>query len=295
MLSAFASGHSKRITIFLSYTRNCVANEFRMGFKLSELPQRSYPINSVAACMRCARIMSQRGRHLRQWHGTWFINQIDCKPLNDITYQAIGSPFPSLEYIPIQGKYKFRSMFSTYHLLLVIPILLRTSTSHSLGINCRGSGKCGSSHGFDLANGTNVPSSLSADFQRILLNGTGYLPGGPVAPGTVYQAGQHIACADNGGAGECLFMQGKVPSGGVNASTIIARLGDLDWHGCSGCGSVPLSGDNNPDEMGILTINYVKNYGGTGGCNGLCTDAQVQAQLQAQASSEDSINWTNED
>ena len=90
-------------------------------------------------------------------------------------------------------------------------------------------------------------------------------------------------------------MQGKVPSGGVNASTIIARLGDLDWHGCSGCGSVPLSGDNNPDEMGILTINYVKNYGGTGGCNGLCTDAQVQAQLQAQASSEDSINWTNED
>ena len=164
-------------------------------------------------------------------------------------------------------------MLSTYYHLLVIPILLQTSTS--LGINCRGSSKCGS-HSFDFGNGTVIPYSLSAEFQKILINGTGTLPGGPVTPATLYKAGDHIACANDGGDGACLFMQGDVPSDGVNASVIIARLGDLVWHGCQSCGSVPLSGDNNPDEMGILTINYVKNYGGTGGCNGLCSAAQIQ-------------------
>ena len=60
-------------------------------------------------------------------------------------------------------------------------------------------------------------------------------------------------------------MQGNVPNGGVNG-LIKARIGDLNTHGCLHCGSLPLSGDNNPDEMGILTSNFV------GGlvCQGIC-------------------------
>ena len=37
-------------------------------------------------------------------------------------------------------------------------------------------------------------------------------------------------------------------------------------HGCDVCGSVPLAEDNDPDEAGILTVNYVAK----GACEGLC-------------------------
>ena len=74
----------------------------------------------------------------------------------------------------------------------------------------------------------------------------------------MYQPGSTIVChrllaAD----GFCLFLQGNVPRAGVSGSLVKERLNDLIVHGCSDCGSVPLSGNNNPDEMGVLTSNYV--------------------------------------
>ena len=64
-------------------------------------------------------------------------------------------------------------------------------------------------------------------------------------------------------------MEGDVTRGmgPINGSTIIARAGDLNSHGCWYCGSVPLSGDNKPAELGILVANYVSN---TYGCSGVC-------------------------
>ena len=67
----------------------------------------------------------------------------------------------------------------------------------------------------------------------------------------------------------CLFLQGDLPIGtvNVNGSVIKARISDLKNHGCKSCGSVPLSGNNDPRAAGILTANYVQD---TQGCNGVC-------------------------
>lgn len=54
-----------------------------------------------------------------------------------------------------------------------------------------------------------------------------------------------------------MFVQGNVPAAGVNGSVIKARAGNLVEHGCAVCGSVPLARDNEPEEMGELTSNYV--------------------------------------
>ena len=64
----------------------------------------------------------------------------------------------------------------------------------------------------------------------------------------------------------CLFMQGNVPYDGVNGTIIKERIIDLFNHECNVCGSVPLSGDNNSDEMGILTSNSISE----GSCDGVC-------------------------
>lgn len=69
-----------------------------------------------------------------------------------------------------------------------------------------------------------------------------------------------------------MFMQGNVPAEGVDGYTIGRRIADLNWHGCHLCGSVPLSGDNDADKMGILTVNYVTGKG----CNGICDGIYAQ-------------------
>ena len=58
---------------------------------------------------------------------------------------------------------------------------------------------------------------------------------------------------------------------GINASFALERLGQLENHGCTVCGSVPLEAANNPEVAGILTVNFV-----TGGvCKGLCPPTYV--------------------
>ena len=88
--------------------------------------------------------------------------------------------------------------------------------------------------------------------------------GGPIVPTDIYSAGQHIACLHIAclttyDSGICLFMEGNVPKEGVRGSVIIDRVGDLNSHGCWYCGSVPISGDNKPEAMGVLTSNWVRN------------------------------------
>lgn len=52
----------------------------------------------------------------------------------------------------------------------------------------------------------------------------------------------------------------------MNGTVIATRAGELNRHGCWYCGSVPVSGDNNPREMGILTVDFVRDEL----CDGVC-------------------------
>ena len=120
------------------------------------------------------------------------------------------------------------------------------------GINCRGGAGCGI---VDIGLG-GLLGQLRGQVNSI-------------DGGHWYQNGEYIACAeDNGGGGICAFLQG---TGGMPGSSIAGLLDALIQHGCERCGSVPVwlpvNGDNNPNDHGILTVNSVLH---TRGCNGLC-------------------------
>ena len=140
-------------------------------------------------------------------------------------------------------------------LLLTSAFLIFPFRVHTMGINCRGSFFC---------------SSMGKQIQELtftlLLGGGAGIGGGPINRGRVYRLNQplHIACYWEENV--CLFLQGNVPSEGVSGEIILHRLLDLNAHRCGACGSVPLSGDNDPDEMGILTANWVADPD----CKGMC-------------------------
>ncbi|MCJ1256911.1 hypothetical protein MMC24_004736 [Lignoscripta atroalba] len=124
------------------------------------------------------------------------------------------------------------------------PLLTLTS---ALGINCRGSILC-----------NQQPTNVINDLYDALTTGNSTrVPHGPISDNVLYNAGDQIACYGVGKGGICLFMQGNVPEGAMPGYVLKERIEDLNHHGCRTCGSVPLSGDNDPDEMGILTANYV--------------------------------------
>ena len=88
-----------------------------------------------------------------------------------------------------------------------------------------------------------------------------------------YVAGQKIACKEHSvfpflvRGYFCAFLEGNnVPSAGVTGPTLLLKMQQLIEHGCQGCGSIPLSEDNDPNKMGKLTINYVAKSE----CVGLC-------------------------
>lgn len=67
--------------------------------------------------------------------------------------------------------------------------------------------------------------------------------------------------------GICAFTQGNVSAEGTNGLVIKENLRELKKHGCGLCGSVPISAEgNDPDEEGILTVNYVEEKV----CHGVC-------------------------
>ncbi|MCJ1305166.1 hypothetical protein MMC08_007980 [Hypocenomyce scalaris] len=151
---------------------------------------------------------------------------------------------------------------ATLNLLLLLTALI-TSTSATLGINCRGSNMCQKSQN----SGLDPNNDLIDEFYQALANGaSAYVTGGPIDPSAIWYYGQDVACYNKGGI--CLYLEATVSRGmvGVNGSVIIDRVGDLNNHHCWYCGSVPLSGDNNPNEMGVLVSNYVTQTTCTGVC-----------------------------
>ena len=126
--------------------------------------------------------------------------------------------------------------------------------------------------------------NLIADIYTALAFGNATsIRGGPISDLARFVDGRKIACISNprGVGGFCLFPQGipayEVPRGPgdptptvlpkeVSGKKVIQRLYELYLHKCVICGSVPLSGDNDPKKMGILTVNYVLK----GICNGVC-------------------------
>jgi hypothetical protein len=101
-----------------------------------------------------------------------------------------------------------------------------------LGINCNGSGLCGSS---------------SANMQRIanIIRGDGVSPGIP--DNRFYNNGEHIWCAPSVDFWTCAFLQ---KSGGAPGSSIKTLIQELADHGCYTCGSIPLfyPNDNNVND-----------------------------------------------
>lgn len=61
-------------------------------------------------------------------------------------------------------------------------------------------------------------------------------------------------------------MQGNVPVDGIRGYKLCGPLRELVEHGCRVCGSVPLSGDNVPEEMGVMTANFVVRPSCVGWC-----------------------------
>ena len=126
--------------------------------------------------------------------------------------------------------------------------LQTNSKPFSLGINCRGNVWC---------------PWISRPSNRILTYLLDWIDSS-VNDEDIYYNRVHIACVDLyaptgvDGAAFCLFTQGRtVPPTGINGSEIKRKLTQLSEHGCFACGSVPLAEDNDPNAMGILTLNYV--------------------------------------
>jgi hypothetical protein len=127
----------------------------------------------------------------------------------------------------------------------ILTIAYLTSSAYALGINCRGSSFC---------NKNNAPSQLQSFISKIQCD-------------RMYNNNEHIACISgpnfvDGNGGVCAFLQG-VP-GPVSGASIQLLIDAIVDHGCSGCGSTPVTfpqqlGGSNDPSAGILTVNFVKN------------------------------------
>jgi len=175
-------------------------------------------------------------------------------------------------------------------LILSTMILLLLSlvfpTALALGINCRGSTFC-----------QRGPSFLDPDIIFVfdaLAHGTtaicaSPLTCGPINDTDVYAPGAHILCLPQSSyyfGGIYAFAQGNVSAAGINGMVIKQKLTELRAHGCTICGSVPLSGNNDPDTEGILTVNHVARHV----CVGVCPPTQYSASFNGSSSISAGLN-----
>ncbi|KAI4267414.1 MAG: hypothetical protein LQ337_008362 [Flavoplaca oasis] len=154
-------------------------------------------------------------------------------------------------------------------------------SSTSLGINCRGSFFCSYgpwSHDRPSLDDDIISIfALAADRTSIC---TLDISCGPIEDAVIYLPGEHIIYWPYGRSflgSICAFTQGNVSSTGTNGTAIKEKLAPLEAHGCTLCGSVPLANNSNdPDEAGILTVNYIKK---PDGCAGVCPPVNRQVRL----------------
>ena len=192
--------------------------------------------------------------------------------MNDLTSLTMASPSPRISVF-LTG---FLFLTSTSFTLGISPSLNAVSAvGVSLGINCRGSVFCPDKIG------------VSADFIKTLIeitNGNAvdcpsYFSCGPLNDSDIYLPNDRIVCLPTGQSllgGICAFAQGSnVPATGVTGALVKRKLRELSDHGCRVCGSVPLSGDNDPLRHGILTVNYISKLA----CRGLCPSKHITALL----------------
>ena len=128
------------------------------------------------------------------------------------------------------------------------------------GINCRGSSQC-----------SRLFNTVGSEHLIFAFN---YTIWNRISDYAYFFKSQQIACAKNANwavGGICLFVQGNVTSQGISGRILKERISDLAYHGCNYCGSVPISGDNNPDKAGLLTANYVAHPI----CNGICFHGEM--------------------
>ena len=134
------------------------------------------------------------------------------------------------------------------------------TTEKPQGINCRGSSQC-----------NRIFNTVNADHLIFAFN---YTIWKRISDDAYFFKGQQIACAKNAGwavGGICLFVQGNISDQGISGNVLKDRISDLAYHGCNYCGSVPISGDNDPDKAGLLTANYVEHPI----CNGICFFGEI--------------------
>lgn len=138
------------------------------------------------------------------------------------------------------------------------------------GINCNGSSQC--SRWFNTINSEHLVSSFNHTIWT------------QISDNAYFFRHDQIICAKNAHwavGGICLFFEGNVPIKGVSGLVLKKRINDLAYHGCRYCGSVPVSGDNDPNKAGRLTSNYV--FQPT--CDGLCTPAENLLEVEVPGNS----------
>lgn len=122
------------------------------------------------------------------------------------------------------------------------------SERSSLGVNCRGNFWC-----------PWIPQASNHILQYLIdwINAE-------VDDEDLYSHREHIACAtlyaDRKGRGSafCLYTNGRnLAPPGIKGSEIKRKALELRKHGCFACGTVPLGDNNDPDDSGVLTLNYV--------------------------------------
>ncbi|KAL8842820.1 MAG: hypothetical protein Q9176_002456 [Flavoplaca citrina] len=171
-----------------------------------------------------------------------------------------------------------------------------------MGINCRGSSQCSfttvnspdilrefdstlyTAHGTSPSSNPHLPGSLPLPHSRTRPSSRPSVPTQPLylpLPDLeLFFKGEHIICARNlhwlvGSI--CVFLQGDhVPASGVPGFIIKRLVHHLVFHGCKFCGSIPVSEDNNPYRLGVLTSNYVTDQG----CQGVCAQERGRVFLK---------------
>lgn len=163
-----------------------------------------------------------------------------------------------------------RRGFFSFLSLLILSCASATRVWPPKGINCNGSSQC--SRWFNTVNSEQLISSFNHTIWT------------RIRDDAYFFRHDQIICAKNAHwaiGGICLFLMGNIPIEGISGLVLKRRINDLAYHGCRYCGSVPVSGNNDPTKAGRLTSNYVFHPE----CDGLCTPGENLLDVEVPISS----------